>query len=229
MITQIQSDKLIVISDLHLGPLLSERWLRHRIRDVEALKPDLLAVVGDVLDHDASRAEALAPVLKRLTAPLGVFAVTGNHEFYAGFERSVRVLEAAGFRVLRDAAVEAAPGLVVAGVDDLTARAQMGEKDGFLDRALLPRPAGATIYLSHSPSGVERAADLGADLMLSGHTHNGQIWPFTYLVRLAYPRMTGAYQVGRMTLIVSRGTGTWGPPMRLFRRSEIVRITLRRA
>ncbi len=220
---------VVAISDLHLGPLLSERWLTTRIADVERLRPDLVAVVGDVLDHDETRAEALVPALRRLRAPLGVFAVTGNHEFYAGLDGAVRTLEAAGFRVLRDTAVEAAPGLVVAGVDDLTARRQMGEKDGFVDRALAARPPGTTIYLCHSPSRVERAAELGATLMLSGHTHNGQIWPFNYLVRLAYPRMTGAFDVGGMTLIVSRGTGFWGPPMRLFRRGEIVKITLRRA
>ncbi|MBZ5641035.1 MAG: metallophosphoesterase [Acidobacteriia bacterium] len=224
-------DGLVVvqISDLHLGPLLSERWLARRVRDVEALKPDLLAVTGDLVDHDVSAAGALVPVLRRLTAPLGVFAVTGNHEFYAGLERSVAILRAAGFRVLRDEAVEAAPGLVVAGVDDLTARRQAGAGDGFLDRALASRPRGVTILLSHSPSEVERAAELGVGLMLSGHTHDGQIWPFAYLVRLAYPRLSGFHEVGGMTLCVSRGTGFWGPPMRLFRRAEIVRITLRKA
>ncbi len=219
---------IVAISDLHLGPLRSGIWLSKRIADIDRLKPDLVAVVGDVLDEDESRAKTLLPVLRRLSAPLGVFAVTGNHEYYAGLEGSVKTLEAAGFRVLRDAATLAAPGLVVAGVDDLTARRQIGEKDGFVDRALSRRPSGTTIYLCHSPMRAERAAELGADLMLSGHTHNGQIWPFTYLVRMAYPRMTGVYDVNGMTMIVSRGTGFWGPPMRLFRRAEIVKITLRR-
>jgi predicted MPP superfamily phosphohydrolase len=219
---------VVLISDLHLGPLRSEGWLARRIADVDALEPDLVAVVGDVLDQEALSDDGLVPVLRTLRAPLGVFAVTGNHEFYAGLDRAVGVLKDAGLRVLEDEAVEAAPGLVVAGVHDLTARRQLGVRDGFPDRALRHRPPGAVIYLCHSPSQVERAAELGAGLMLSGHTHDGQIWPFRWLVKLAYPRVTGVHQVAGMTLVVLRGTGTWGPPMRLFRRSEIARITLER-
>jgi len=224
-----EHDGLVIVqlSDLHVGPLLGEAWLLRRIAQVDSMSPDLVVVTGDLLDSDAARAEALLPALRRLRAPLGVFAVTGNHEFYAGLSRSVGILEAAGFQVLRDAAAEAAPGLVIAGVDDLTARRQLGEGDGFVDRALSGRRAGVTVYLSHSPSEVERAAALGADLVLSGHTHDGQIWPFTYLVKLAYPRVTGVHRVGGATLVVSRGTGFWGPPMRLFRRAEILKITLR--
>ncbi len=139
----------------------------------------------------------------------------------------MRAFEAAGIRLLRDSSAEIAPGLVLAGVDDLSARRQFGVDGRPVDRTLLGRPYGTTIYLSHSPWEAERAADLGVDLMLSGHTHGGQIWPFTYLVRLAYPYVAGRYDVGTMTLLVSRGTGFWGPPMRLFRRAEITAITLR--
>ena len=95
--------------------------------------------------------------------------------------------------------------------------------------ALAGRPAGATILMSHTPWETEDAARDGVGLMLSGHTHNGQIWPFTYLVKLVYPRIYGNYKVGGMSLIVCRGTGTWGPRMRLWNRSELLRITLRRA
>jgi uncharacterized protein len=111
-------------------------------------------------------------------------------------------------------------------VDDLTARRQFGESDDPVERALAGRPPGATVFLCHSPWEAERAAEHGVDLMLSGHTHNGQIWPFTYLVRLMYPYVTGRFAVNSMTLIVSRGTGFWGPPMRLFLPAEIVVVTL---
>ncbi|MBP7149685.1 MAG: hypothetical protein KBD01_19335 [Acidobacteria bacterium] len=170
----------------------------------------------------------MLPQLRQLTAPLGVYAVTGNHEHYAGLDESIELFRAAGYRVLRDEAAEAAPGIVVAGVDDLAARDQFGVADAPLERALAARPPGATLLLSHTPWQAERAAELGAGLMVSGHTHDGQIWPFRYLVRLRYPCVAGRYHVGDMTLVVGRGTGFWGPPMRLFRRSEILALTLRR-
>ncbi len=220
---------LVEVSDLHLGTLIGERWMSRIVGRVEAMKPDLVVVDGDLIDGNVGRVEPLLPELKRLHAPLGVFAVTGNHEFYAGLERSVKLFDDAGFTVLRDRWVEAAPGLVLAGVDDLTARRQFGGADHPVEKALAGRPPGATVLLSHTPWQAATAAKLGAGLMLSGHTHDGQIWPFGYLVRFTYPLLGGRYAVAGMPVIVCRGTGTWGPRMRLWRRSEIVRITLRAA
>jgi hypothetical protein len=133
--------------------------------------------------------------------------------------------------VLRDEWTEAVPGLVLAGVDDLTARRQAGLGGGDpVGRSLAGRPAnGATIFLSHTPWRAEQAARLGAGLMLSGHTHAGQLFPFGFLVKLQYPLLAGTYHVEGMPVVVCRGTGTWGPRMRLFSRCEIVRITLRAA
>jgi predicted MPP superfamily phosphohydrolase len=218
---------MVQITDLHLGELLGRQWLGRRVDQVQALRPDIILMTGDLL-NEVDLVEPLVPVLRRLHAPLGVYAVTGNHEFYAGLERSVRLFEEAGFRVLRNAAVEAKPGLVLAGVDDLTASRQFNMRNQAIERALVGRPPGATIFLSHSPWGGDEAAKLGAGLMLSGHTHGGQIWPFTHFVRLVYPHVLGRYTIGSMTWIVSRGTGFWGPPMRLFREAEILKITLRR-
>ncbi len=219
---------MVQITDLHLGELLGRKWIERRVDQVLARRPDIILVTGDLL-NEVDLVEPLVPVLRRLRAPLGVYAVTGNHEFYAGLDRSVRLFEEAGFRVLRNAAVEAKPGLVLAGVDDLTASRQFNMRNRAIERALAGRPPGATIFLSHSPWGGDEAARLGAGLMLSGHTHGGQIWPFTYFVRLVYPHVLGRYTIGRMTWIVSRGTGFWGPPMRLFREAEILEITLRRS
>lgn len=218
---------LVEISDIHLGTLIGERWMARLVERVEAMKPDIVVVDGDLVDGNVHEVEPLLPVLKRLQAPLGVWAVTGNHEWYAGIDRSVRLFEEAGFTVLRDRWAEATPGLVMAGVDDLTARRQFGLLDHPIEKALSGRPPGATIYLSHSPLRADVAAASGAGLMLSGHTHDGQIWPFGYLVRFFYPLLGGRYEVGGMQVIVCRGTGTWGPRMRLWLPSEIVRIILR--
>jgi hypothetical protein len=228
---------LVAISDLHLGSLLGERWLDRRLAQLEPLEADLIAVVGDLVDGNASRVERLLPRLRRLRAPLGVWAVPGNHEHYAGLERCTSLLEEAGYTVLRGRWAEVTPGLVIAGADDLTAVRQLAPRgtssgpllSGALDDALAGRPPGATVLLSHTPWLVDRAAMNGVGLMLSGHTHDGQIWPFGALVRLQYPYLAGSFTVGGMRLIVGRGTGTWGPPLRLWRRSEILRITLRAA
>jgi predicted MPP superfamily phosphohydrolase len=220
---------LVAVSDLHLGNLLGRRWLRRLILRLQRLKPDLLVIVGDLVDGNVGRVEPLRDALKQMQAPLGVWAVTGNHEYYAGLDRSLRLFEESGFRVLRDRSAEVAPGLVLAGVDDLTAREQAGQRDHATKLALANRPPGGTILLSHSPWEAEQAAAGGAGLMLSGHTHNGQLWPFNYFVALRYPLVSGRYEQNGMPVIVCRGTGTWGPRMRLWRRSEILRIRLRSA
>jgi len=219
--------KLVMLSDLHLGVIISKDWMAHVVRRVNELEPDIITVVGDLVDSDVDRMEPFIAVLKELQAPLGVYAVTGNHEYYAGLKQSVELMEQSGFVVLRDEAVEAVPGLTIAGVDDLTAREQFGQEDNAVRETLEGLGDGAVIFLSHSPLQYETAAELGADVMLSGHTHNGQIWPFNYLVRTRYPLVKGQHEVGGMTLLISRGAGTWGPRMRLWRPSEILVITLR--
>lgn len=218
---------LVAVTDAHLGTLLGHRWIRRLVGRVNAMHPNLVLVVGDLVDGNLGRVEELLPVLKELRAPLGVWSVTGNHEYYAGPERSVALFQQAGYQVLRDRSAQVVPGLVLAGVDDLTARRQFGQSDDAVAKALADRPPGATILLSHSPWQADRAAAAGAGLMLSGHTHAGQIWPFSYLVGLRYPLLAGRYDVGAMPVIVSRGAGTWGPRIRLWRPAEIVRIVLR--
>lgn len=218
---------LVGISDLHLGTLIGRRWSERLVDRVNDLRPDVVAVVGDLVDGNPGQLEPLLPILRNLRAPLGVWAVTGNHEYYAGLSRSVRLLEEAGYTVLRDGWAEIVPGLVVAGVDDLTARRQYGTGDHPVEKALANRAPGACVLLSHSPLQAGQAAAAGVGLMLSGHTHNGQIWPFNCLVRTRYPLLGGRYEVGGMPVIVCRGTGTWGPRMRLWLPGEIVRIKLR--
>jgi hypothetical protein len=218
---------IAALSDFHLGALLDGEWLAARVAQVDALRPDVVVLLGDLLEGHGAPLRSLAAGLRGFRAPLGVFAVTGNHEYHGGRDDAVRALEEAGVQVLRDRWVELRPGLVLAGVDDLTARRRRGEAGDFAGAALAGRPTGAAVLLSHSPLELERAAAAGAGLVLSGHTHGGQIWPFGYLVRRSYPQLAGRYQVGGATVIVSRGAGTWGPRMRFWRRGDVLRVILR--
>lgn len=212
---------LVLISDLHIGRLVTDRWIAARVEQVASLRPDVIAIAGDIGEGDSPPAREVSR-LRGLAAPRGVWAVGGNHDRPAADV----LLAAAGIRVLRDAWTEVAPGLVLAGVDTAGHRHVPGR--GVMEKALEGRPSGvATIVLSHYPRQVEAAARGGAGLMLAGHTHAGQIWPFGIFVRIAYRFVGGRYEVEGMPLIVSRGTGTWGPAMRLFRPNEIVRIVLR--
>jgi predicted MPP superfamily phosphohydrolase len=219
--------RLVAVSDFHLGRLLGHRWFLKRVEQIDALNPDCVLAVGDVVDGSAGELTPLIPALRTLKAPKGVWAVSGNHEFYEGLEQSLGILTQAGWNVLRDQWTELAPGLVVAGVDDLTARESFGDTTDALQATLNDLPEGVTILMSHSPMHADTAARLGCSLMLCGHTHAGQIWPFNYLVRLRYRLVSGRYHVNGMPVIVGRGTGTWGPRMRLWRRSEILLIVLK--
>jgi len=217
---------LVAMSDTHVGGLVGERWMTARIEEAQALDPDLVVFLGDMFEgHDAAAAEL--PALRHLRAPLGRWFVAGNHELHRESGAGIGVLERAGFRRLADAWAEAAPGLIVAGVDYGSSNVARDLEGEPIERALAGRPPGATVFLSHAPRQAEVAQRAGAELMIAGHTHGGQIWPFGYLVRRAYPLLAGRYSVKGMPVIVCRGTGTWGPRMRLWHRGEILRITLR--
>lgn len=224
-----ERDGMVVasVSDMHLGTMLDQKWAAARIAQIEELRPDMVVLAGDIVEGHDEPTQQWVPVLRKLTAPLGVWAVNGNHEGY-GRRPGSDLLEQAGVHVLRDQWVEAAPGLIVAGVDDLTSRQRRtGHYAEFIQKALSGRPAGATtIFISHTPWSPEKASAAGVRLMVSGHTHNGQIWPFNYVVARIYPFIAGEYKVNGMTLVVCRGTGTWGPRMRLWQRGEIVKVTL---
>lgn len=218
---------LAAVSDLHVGSVLGAGWLAARVEQIEALEPEMVVLLGDVFEgHDLPRDELL-PVLSRLDAPLGVYAAQGNHEHYGRETSPLELLADAGIGVLVNRWTSPAPGLVVAGVEDLTIHGRRARADDPLEATLAGRPPGATILLSHTPLKVAEARAKGVGLMLSGHTHAGQVWPFGHLVGLRYPYLQGRFQVGPMTLIVSRGAGTWGPRMRLWRPGEILHLTLR--
>ena len=218
------------LSDVHLGTILGPSFLDRLIERTDELEPDVVAITGDLVDGDAGVVEEMVPRMRTLTAPRGVFSVLGNHEYYAGRERSRALMRDAGFEVLDNEAHELVAGLYLAGIPDARGSAQTGRPEADLPLTLSGvSDDDAVVLLQHAPENEEQAAAAGVDLMLNGHTHGGQLWPFHYLVRKAYPNYAGVYQVGAMTQIVSRGSGQWGPPMRFLAPSEIILITLRRS
>lgn len=217
---------MVAVSDLHVGTIIGEDWLDARVDQINAEKPDMVVLLGDILEGHEGRSEQLLPILNGLSPTLGIWSVLGNHEFYRRRDDAMKFNQAGYFNLLRNRWEAVRPSLILAGVDDLTVLRRRGEGGDPVSMALKGRPTGATIFLSHTPWESEKASSLGVGLMLSAHTHNGQIWPFGYLVRRVYPYLGGRYDVNGMTLIVCRGTGTWGPRMRLWRPGEILRITL---
>lgn len=222
--------QIAVISDLHVGRLLDGQWLAARIEQIKALHPDLVLMLGDLFEGDSQseRQDSMKSLFRTISARYGVWAVTGNHESHGGRDGTVQFLEAAGVHVLRNEWQQLTPGLALGGVDDGGHYDSLANAQSRITKTLAAKPTGvATIFLSHRPQMVDDVASAGVGLMLCGHTHAGQIWPFSYLVGLMNPLLAGKYEVDGMPVIVSRGAGTWGPRMRLWAPGEILRITLR--
>jgi predicted MPP superfamily phosphohydrolase len=217
------------LSDLHLGMMAGDAFLERVMAKLRKLKPDIVVATGDIVDGQGDNLDALAPRFKTYTPPLGSYAVIGNHEHYAGLANSLRFLRSAGFTVLRSESAEAG-GIVLAGVDDpstLASGRPARVDSGKASAAVVSNDIFAKNYivlLKHQPV-VD--GDVPFDLQLSGHIHGGQIFPFVYLTRLVYGVHTGLTRLadGRL-LYVSRGAGTWGPPIRLFAPPEITLITI---
>jgi predicted MPP superfamily phosphohydrolase len=218
---------IVQVSDLHYGMLMENGKLSRVVERVNELKPDLIVITGDLVDEGVSHMEEMAQPLKLLKSRHGVLAVTGNHEYYAGVNRAVAIMKSAGIEVLRNETKVLPSGLQILGVDDPTGSRRMGEPAADLEKQLsrLDREK-PSILLSHQPIHFEKAASFGVGLQLSGHTHGGQLYPIIYLSRMIYPRTPGLHQIGESKLYVSRGAGTWGPPMRLGSPPEIVHIRL---
>lgn len=225
--SELDGTVLVALSDLHLGVLLNRDWLEARLAQVQAQQPDLVVLLGDIFEGHGKVDGGLLEMLGRLSAPLGLWAIRGNHEFYGSHDNYADMIKETGFRDLRNRWTEIRPGLVLAGIENPTYSRVADRTADALGKALVNRPNGATILLSHEPRHPEKAAEAGVNLMLAGHTHGGQIWPFDYLTYQVFPLIEGRHGIGEMTLVISRGTGTWGPRMRLWHRGEILRITLR--
>ncbi len=212
------------LSDLHLGIMVGDKFLDRIVAKLRELKPDIVVATGDVVDGQGDDLVALARHFHSYTPPLGAYAVTGNHEYFAGLDNSLRFLRDAGFTVLRGESVKTG-GIVLVGVDDATATFSGQSAKVDASKALASVSTNDfVVLLKHQPV-ID--SDTPFDLQLSGHIHGGQIFPFVYLTRLAYGIHTGLTELANgRKLYVSRGAGTWGPPIRLFAAPEITLITI---
>jgi predicted MPP superfamily phosphohydrolase len=229
---QVKKLTIAQISDVHLGPMVGERRLARIIRLLERVKPDLVVATGDLVDAQMDRLNNLAAMLATLNPPLGKFAIAGNHEFYAGIRQSERFLRAAGFNLLRNEDFNLNGLINIVGVDDPAGKRRYPEKSvvGKEEKILLADSDSErfTLLLKHRPR-VENESIGQFDLQLSGHTHGGQIFPFNLITRLFYSRQRGLHRLDKgSVLYVSRGTGTWGPPMRFLSPPEVTIIELQR-
>ncbi|MEW6668305.1 MAG: metallophosphoesterase [Thermodesulfobacteriota bacterium] len=219
--------RIVQISDIHLGLMVREARVRRILEKVTAARPDILVSTGDLVDGEADSLMGVSALFRRVPARHGKIAVTGNHEYYAGIRKSLALTESAGFTVLRGEARHVLPGLSVAGVDD-----PAGTGDALYrrvsERSLidsLPQED-FRLLLKHRPLLDEEAAG-HFDLQLSGHTHKGQIFPFTLVLKPMYPTLAGLLGLPKGSLLyVSRGTGTWGPPIRFLVPPEVTVIDL---
>jgi uncharacterized protein len=221
---------IVQISDLHIGATIGRAFVEDVVRRCNALAPDIVAITGDLVDGSVDSLWDAVSGLGQLKARHGVYFVTGNHEFFSGARQWIEALPRLGIRVLgneRVAIDSGGGGFDLAGVHDHSAgRIQPGHGPN-LTQALAGRdPGRELVLLAHQPKAVSEAARMGVGLQLSGHTHGGQIWPFSYLVRLSQPYLAGLHRHGDTQIYVNPGTGYWGPPMRLGTRAEITRIRL---
>jgi uncharacterized protein len=220
---------IVMASDIHLGTLIAKNKANRLVHDINALNPDLVLLAGDIVDED------LAPVirnnlgenLKQLRGKYGVFGITGNHEYIGGAEAAVKYISEHGVTMLRDTAILVNNMFWLAGRDDRDkvrfsgkTRKELSEILKDVDRKY------PVILMDHQPFYLNNAAEAGVDLQVSGHTHHAQVWPMNYITKAMYEVSWGYKKINNTHIYVSCGYGTWGPPIRLGNRPEIVRITM---
>jgi len=215
---------LVMASDIHLSSIIGRSRIEGIVEKINSLSPDLVLLPGDIVDGDLNPVidQNLGESLRKIKAPLGVYAVTGNHEYYGGLERACQYITEHGIRILRDSAVFIDHSFYIVGRDDRELRnrkalAALMEK---VDKKF------PVILMDHQPFHLEDAEENGIDLQLSGHTHHGQMWPFNYITDMVYELAYGYLVKGATHIYVSSGVGTWGPPVRIAADPEIVNVRL---
>ncbi|WP_052848707.1 metallophosphoesterase [Streptomyces avicenniae] len=218
--------RVAVVSDIHLGPVLGGGHCRRVVDAVNRTRPDVIAVVGDLVDADVDDLRSAVAPMADLSAPDGTFFVTGNHEYYVETAEWIDHLRDLGLLPLVNERAEL-PYFALAGVNDISGEGSAfggpdyGAALGDRDRSR------ATVLMAHQPVMIHDAVDWGVDLQLSGHTHGGQMWPLTYIAGAANPTLAGLERYGDTQLYVTRGAGAWGPPVRVAADPDVTLIELR--
>lgn len=221
--------KILLASDIHLGALIGERREMRFLEIIREQKPDIVLLAGDLVDGE------IAPVLRKnlgrhiqeITTPLGVYAISGNHEYIGGIDKTLPYLKSINIRMLLDEVITLPNGIQLVGRNDISsgkganARKSLAELTSGLDYS------NPVIVMNHQPYDLQEAVDAKVDLYLSGHTHNGQLWPFNYLIKSIFELSWGYLQKGDTHFYVSSGYGTWGPPVRIGNRPEVVVFKLK--
>jgi uncharacterized protein len=218
---------MVLVSDIHLGTLTSKNRIKKMVDRINGLDPDIILLAGDILDEDVGPVihRDLGSSINDLYAPLGVFGVTGNHEYIGGVDEATRYITSHGIHLIRDSVIKINNSFYLAGREDMTINRftdrNRKEVEELLQQVEEDLPV---ILLDHQPYKLERAAVAGADFQMSGHTHHGQMWPINFITRAIYSVSRGPGEVNGMKIYVSNGIGTWGPPIRVGNRPEIVFI-----
>lgn len=217
---------VVQLSDVHMEAYKPDRCVSNTVKRVNELKPDLVVITGDLMDGDVCDNKKLCDSLRGLNARYGTWAVTGNHEYFSGFAKFRELAQRSDFKILRNQNVTIAGGLQLVGLDDVEGRRFDGGGPD-LEKALRGiDPSKPVILLNHRPEHVDASWAGGADVILAGHTHAGQIPPLDIIVYFFYKYSSGLYEKDGKYIYTSPGTGYWGPPMRFLSRSEIVKIKL---
>jgi uncharacterized protein len=221
---------IAVASDIHLGTIISSKHLEKIVNEMNNLKADIVLLPGDVVDEDITPVikNNLGEILRKIKSKYGVYAVTGNHEYIGGVDRAYKYLTEHGIIILRDEYVKIDDSLYIAGREDRAINQFTGKKRKPLSDILNGTDKNLPVILmDHQPSKLDEAAQCGIDLQLSGHTHHGQLLPLNYITKKVYELSWGYKKKGNTHYYVSCGVGTWGPPVRLGNRPEIVNIKLK--
>ncbi len=219
----------VFISDIHLGTIIGNQHLERIVSKINLISPEIIFMAGDIVDEDLQPVlrQNIGHTLKKIEAPLGVYAVTGNHEYIGGANEAIDYLEKHGITFLRDSVLKIDNSFYIIGREDMTMLRFTGEKRKSLEDLIgYANRSNPLILVDHQPLELEKAANEGVDLQLSGHTHHGQLWPLNYITSAIYKVSQGYENINNMHVYVTSGVGTWGPPVKTNSRSEIINIKI---